>query len=283
MVSTTVRARQILPVFTVLTVLLAGCAGDDQLSESGLAERLDGLCTARDQAVEPLFEHISIGDVPAVATAFEVALPTLRRHVQAVGRLDAPPGARSVVTRYMEEGQRGLVELQAAIHAAQADRQDAYREHLARAHQRLEAAEAVLLEFGARHCGDVPDALEGIEPVTMHVRATEYRFEMEDPIAPAGPVRLVLRNEGQEGHFMALGRLRSGANAADVMTTVARGTSPDDLFEQVYGDTVTIGHGEQATIRADLKPGTYLMLCLAGGPGGTPHAMMGMHLEFEIA
>lgn len=84
---------------------------------------------------------------------------------------------------------------------------------------------------------------------TVTISADEYRFDPNRVVmSGAGPLRIVLRNDGSVAHDI---RLRRGGK--DV------------------GGTASFAPGGSRAVRLRLKPGTYEMLCTVGD-----HAQLGM-------
>jgi uncharacterized cupredoxin-like copper-binding protein len=90
---------------------------------------------------------------------------------------------------------------------------------------------------------------------TLTVTAREYSFDPNRVVVGgAGPVRIVLRNEGDLAHNIHLER-----DGEDV------------------GGTPSFAPGGSESVRLDLRPETYELLCTVGD-----HAQLGMKGRLEV-
>lgn len=115
------------------------------------------------------------------------------------------------------------------------------------------------------------------------VVATEYKFHVDGTIA-AGDTELVLQNDGEEPHELALMRLEQGRTIEDVEALIEEGV-PDEPPRWVtpVGGTFARPGRTSDPLRADLEAGTYLMACFVTSKDGTPHAALGMIEELEVS
>lgn len=146
--------------------------------------------------------------------------------------------------------------------------------------ERLEPIEA----FDAEGCG-IDSSVENPEGVTtepdadaeqVEVIATEYDFAFDAP--PPGAVSFVMSNEGDEHHFMGIGKLNQGVTLDEAL----QADDPSSVTE-LLAESDVAGPGEEAVLTfEDLEPGTYGMVCFIPAPDGEPHAFKGMAIEFEV-
>jgi hypothetical protein len=110
----------------------------------------------------------------------------------------------------------------------------------------------------------------------VDVSATEYDFEFDAP--PAGPVSFVMSNDGDEPHFLGIGKLLPGVTVEEAI----QASDPSEVTEWT-ADSAVVGPGEEAVLTVDnLEPGEYGMVCFIPSPDGTPHAYLGMAVGFTV-
>lgn len=154
----------------------------------------------------------------------------------------------------------------------------------------VEAAIVEINQFEDEHCGTSHDepGLGPQEPeegaAVVEVTAVDYSFELPDTIA-AGRTSFVLTNSGNEAHFLALARIVEGHTMQEALEFEGDPEEAGMIEELEGGDTALAAPGgedvEVATV--DLEPGTYAAVCFIPGPDGTPHAFMGMAVEFTVS
>jgi hypothetical protein len=116
----------------------------------------------------------------------------------------------------------------------------------------------------------------------LTVVAVEYEFQVEGSAEP-GPAELVLVNEGEEPHELALMRLAEGRTIEDVEALIEEGVpdEPPPWVTPVGGTFARPGRASDP-LQADLEAGTYLFACFVTDDNGIPHAALGMIEEFEV-
>lgn len=138
--------------------------------------------------------------------------------------------------------------------------------------------------FEVEQCGMDPgeEEAEGVsreidpDATRVDVVATEYDFDFEAPTA--GAVSFVMANEGEEPHFMGIGKLQEGV-------TVEQAIQSDDPSEvtEWTAESEVAGPGEEAALTVEnLEPGEYGMVCFVPAPDGQPHAFKGMAVQFTV-
>jgi hypothetical protein len=142
----------------------------------------------------------------------------------------------------------------------------------------------VIDQFDTENCGiDFgPGNPEGVsleldpDATRVDVSATEYDFEFEAP--PAGHVSFVMSNDGDEPHFLGIGKLMPGVTVEQAI----RADDPSEVTEWT-ADSDVVGPGGEAVLTvADLEPGEYAMVCFIPSPDGEPHAFLGMAVGFTV-
>ncbi|MFL5844590.1 MAG: cupredoxin domain-containing protein [Solirubrobacteraceae bacterium] len=96
-------------------------------------------------------------------------------------------------------------------------------------------------------CGDPKP--EPAENMTIGLRLDEYRIMPQAVSAPAGHLRLIMRNLGTLPHNV-------------VVTTIPEVGSDDPAVE--IARTETVHAGERTEVSFTLKPGTYRLYCAIG-------------------
>jgi uncharacterized cupredoxin-like copper-binding protein len=146
---------------------------------------------------------------------------------------------------------------------------------------RLEIVE----EFDAEQCGIGTDRVPTPEGVSFEVdpnatridvTATDYNFEFETP--PAGPVSFVLTNNGEEPHYMGIGKLLPGVTVEEGIYA----DDPNDVIEWSADSEVALPGKEAVLTFENLEPGEYAMVCFIPTPEGQPHAHAGMAVAFTV-
>ena len=158
----------------------------------------------------------------------------------------------------------------------------------------VEEAFGPIEEFEGSECGlggDEDDDEESeqdpsvteIDPAAarVDVSATEYAFEFEAPAA--GRVSIVMTNDGEETHLMAISRLAEGATLEQALE--AEDPEAEGLLDETFTDLESdvANPGGEAVLTGDLEPGTYAMICYLPNSEGEPHLALGMAEEFTVS
>jgi len=108
------------------------------------------------------------------------------------------------------------------------------------------------------------------------IKANDYAFEASDEIS-AGPVSIILENDGAEPHHVQLARVKDGVTMNDVQDALRQGPESAlfDLLEWAGGASVVMPRGRQQVL-LDLREGQYVLLCFVASPDGVPHFAKGM-------
>jgi hypothetical protein len=138
--------------------------------------------------------------------------------------------------------------------------------------------------YEAEVCGldrgpDLPDGVTteiDEDAQRVDVSAIEYDFIFDAP--SAGPVSFVMSNDGDEPHFMGIGKLAEGVTLEEALES----DDPDEVTE-FTADSEVVGPGGEAVLTfEDLEAGEYGMVCFIPTPDGTPHAFVGMAVPFTV-
>ncbi|HVL89818.1 MAG TPA: hypothetical protein VM841_06235 [Actinomycetota bacterium] len=113
------------------------------------------------------------------------------------------------------------------------------------------------------------------------IEMTEYTFST--PSVKAGDVSLEFKNAGKERHEFIVVQFAEGKKPADVDAWFEGGLK-GDAPATFYGGTHEIAPGESAFFTANLKAGTYTLVCGVETEDGKNHADdLGMMTELKIA
>jgi uncharacterized cupredoxin-like copper-binding protein len=158
----------------------------------------------------------------------------------------------------------------------------------------LEAGQYLMVCFVPGHDGVshidkkmvVPvEVVPGGKPVAAPKTAGEFvlqDYSIDLPKDFPGKGTYAVRNAGPADHELILMRFKDGKGLGDLVAWSdggSKGESP--VF--FAGGVSTIPLGETSYVDLDLEPGQYIALCVITGPGGQPHALMGMTAQFEIS
>lgn len=115
---------------------------------------------------------------------------------------------------------------------------------------------------------------------TLAITARDFAYDAPDTVL-AGPTAIRVTNAGGELHHAALVRLDAGHTIPELFDAVkANGAFPAWAHE--VGGPNTPAPGATATTIVDLKPGSYLLLCVIPSADGTPHVMKGMFRALTV-
>lgn len=109
--------------------------------------------------------------------------------------------------------------------------------------------------------------------------AGDYVIVIPDGFTGQGIVEL--ENQGQEAHEVSLMRMEDGKTFDDVLAWYGAPAGPPP-FTNVGGVGV-VQPGGSAWTNMSLTPGHYLAVCFVSMADGTPHVLVGMQAEFDIA
>ncbi len=125
-----------------------------------------------------------------------------------------------------------------------------------------------------------PGATTEIEPDANRVDVVAVEFDFQfDPNITAGRTSFVLTDDGAEAHFLGIAKLAEGV---DLETALQ---SEDDSSIEGFWETgiAAPGGDDEEVVTFDLEPGNYAMYCFIPTADGTPHAFLGMAVEFTVA
>lgn len=123
------------------------------------------------------------------------------------------------------------------------------------------------------------------EAAKIEITARDYAFDVA-PTLPGGLVDMALRNHGDEPHFAAFARPAEGKTLADVRAalTAAPGSAPPGPPPFVeYAALGTVSSGATSRLTMNLPAGRYVLFCALPAPDGTPHNVLGMMVDVEVA
>jgi hypothetical protein len=193
------------------------------------------------------------------------------------------------VQRYQELAPEEIADAVEVAGAAIAENEgDFVATFAAFADDEVEVALAEINAFENENCDTGHDEAETVPPVDepedgatqVDVVASEYTFEFPD--VSAGRTSFVLTNPGQEAHFLVVAEILQGT--LDEALNFEGDAEAEGLVRDVGDSGIAAPGGEDVeVVTGDLTPGNYAMLCFIPGPDGTPHAFMGMAVEFTVS
>jgi hypothetical protein len=123
----------------------------------------------------------------------------------------------------------------------------------------------------------------GIAPVNLNLQ--EYSFNYDKAAVASGNFAFQVTNVGQQQHEVLVLKITNDAPLSGVLNELA--TSEEDEIPAGI-DFVAFGGpydpASQGTVfmPTPLSAGRYALVCFVSGPGGTPHAFLGMTSEFTV-
>ena len=128
--------------------------------------------------------------------------------------------------------------------------------------------------------GTPATGLTGVYP-EVAITAADFSFAMPAS-TPAGPTRVVLRNEGHVGHHAMFLRLNDDADFTELEDAL---TQPDLALALALSQSLggpVVDPGLEAAVIVDLLPGQYMVICAIPVEEGTPHYMLGQLAPLEV-
>jgi hypothetical protein len=119
---------------------------------------------------------------------------------------------------------------------------------------------------------------------TAELRLTDRGFRLPSPFPRHGVLRVT--NQGAQPHEITFLALPAGRGQAAIEPYL-RSLKATSLLQpppplKPAGGVAAVAPGGTATLAVDLKPGSYLAICLVRGPDGKPHALHGMLQTFTV-
>lgn len=132
------------------------------------------------------------------------------------------------------------------------------------------------------------ERLHGVLPGRATLRAVNEVDWAQRPKAIPGSGRLVFRNNSTDNHFLGIAKLSKGKTIADFEEWVEQlmqgnETRPPVRFD-VGLDTGVVGPGRAMSLKYDLPPGKYVMVCWwpDADMDNMPHVLMGMYRGLTV-
>lgn len=138
------------------------------------------------------------------------------------------------------------------------------------------AAAGLALASLVAACQPEDDATAGTAPQLV-VRATDNDYP--DPAeAKAGLTEIVVDNQGQDLHQIALLKIEDGKSFDDFVAyaKTAKETDPPPAWVTSAGGPAVAAPGQKANAFVELEAGTYAMICRIPDAQGVPHMATGM-------
>lgn len=117
------------------------------------------------------------------------------------------------------------------------------------------------------------------------VRMVDFAYVMR-PELSSGKNTLRIINDGQQPHELGLVKLAEGKGVQDVLAFFSGQAPPGPPPFEEAGGWQASSPGVEGNVEVDLRPGTYLAICLVPdlrvGIEGPPHAALGMVSQFTV-
>jgi hypothetical protein len=225
--------------------------------------------TLRNQGAEPhhgqllrLRDGVSEEDVAAAASDDPSAAPLLDLGEAAGGPGMVAPGGTSRVTERLAPGAYLMFCL---VRAPSGE---------------THATDGMVAEFKV----SARTAAGGAPRPTADLRLTDSGFRLPSPFPRHGVLRV--SNQGKRLHEVSFLALPPG-RGREAIGPYLRALRTSSLLQpppplEAAGGLAAISPGGTATVPVDLKPGSYLAICLVRGADGEPHALHGMLQTFTV-
>lgn len=114
----------------------------------------------------------------------------------------------------------------------------------------------------------------------VEVGAVDFAFDLPDEI-PAGPTALRVTNRGEDGHEAFVAAVAPEVTLEQLLEFEGDPFASGLLTAEIGGVFLPVP-GDVRVVNADLAPGDHVIVCFIPGPGGTPHAFLGMAERFRV-
>lgn len=122
-----------------------------------------------------------------------------------------------------------------------------------------------------------------VEPADrLDVVTGEFSFDVNAERIRAGSVTISLRNEGALPHQVSLVRLPDGVELEEFVADLREDEAATLAGAELGAGVNPVERGQEGTVRTDLDPGTYALLCFVPGPDGGNHVDQGMVHQIEV-
>jgi hypothetical protein len=144
------------------------------------------------------------------------------------------------------------------------------------------ALAAVSFVAACQYITPAQPAPTALPPRVIDIDATDFAYTLPDTL-PSGLVTLRLANHGQEPHHGQLLRLNDGVSL-EVFIDALNSGDLDAVAPMVSAEGGPGALDPQRTteVTLDLRPGTYVLVCLIPGADGVPHLAKGMLKPLQV-
>lgn len=116
----------------------------------------------------------------------------------------------------------------------------------------------------------------------LEIEGVEFAFKTPTTAA-AGETEITFTNSGKEPHQLILALLADDAPAVEKLIKLPEKEANSFLVEQIEDGAKPIKPGDSVTFTAELKAGTYGMVCFVESKKEkAPHAFLGMHNSLTV-
>lgn len=119
--------------------------------------------------------------------------------------------------------------------------------------------------------------------IILAVSMREFSFDFDATLTRDGNVSMKITNEGQQRHEVILDKV---PQELDLEEAIKAAKPPEEAEPVSFLGIAEPGETKRLVFQDPLPPGRYVFWCFmpdANDPGGTPHALKGMHAEFTVS
>ncbi len=152
----------------------------------------------------------------------------------------------------------------------------------------LTAAAAAVFVLVASACGSgtevaaTPDVSNQTPATSIDVSAADFSFDVSNKVVAAGRVPVKLHNNGSEPHQVMILRLHDGVTIDQYLSAAHSDEGAAGSLIDNAGGVNIVDPGASATGYADLRPGSYALVCYIPSADHVGHLHKGMVAELTV-
>lgn len=133
----------------VVAVLLAGCGGDDRLSQADFQQRANAICEKYDKKIAALGSPSSPADIPAFV---EKGIPLIEQGLAELRALNPPEDVAEEYDRMLDETEKAIPAARKLSDAAAKSDAEAVQKALQEGERADEASDRIATKLGLDRC-----------------------------------------------------------------------------------------------------------------------------------